>query len=160
MKTTTLVYLFDREKNSICLGMKKRGFGNSKWNGFGGKVLEGEDIYLAALREVSEETDNGVIVDIEDLNEVASINFLYPHQPDWDNHVHVFLVERWDGNPLESEEMRPEWFDISNIPYNRMWPDDILWLPRVLAGERLSAEFSFDKMDELVDSKFSEYTLH
>ncbi len=39
----------------VLLGMKKRGFGIGHWNGFGGKVEEGESIEEAAKREVKEE---------------------------------------------------------------------------------------------------------
>ena len=35
-KLLTLVFL--REGGKVLLGMKKRGFGVGKWNGFGGKV--------------------------------------------------------------------------------------------------------------------------
>ena len=35
-KLLTLVFLRDGSK--VLLGMKKRGFGAGKWNGFGGKV--------------------------------------------------------------------------------------------------------------------------
>ena len=35
--------------------MKKRSFGAGKWNGFGGKVKEGEEIHEAAKRETKEE---------------------------------------------------------------------------------------------------------
>ena len=41
-KVLTLVYIRDDEK--ILLGLKKRGFGTGKWNGFGGKVQAGETI--------------------------------------------------------------------------------------------------------------------
>lgn len=34
----------------ILLGLKKRGFGEGKWNGFGGKVEPGETIPQAAAR--------------------------------------------------------------------------------------------------------------
>ena len=47
----------DYTKNSlILLGMKKRGFGTGKWNGFGGKVEAGESNEQAALRELKEES--------------------------------------------------------------------------------------------------------
>ena len=36
-KILTLVFL--REGTRVLLGMKKRGFGVGKWNGFGGKVM-------------------------------------------------------------------------------------------------------------------------
>lgn len=34
----------------VLLGMKKRGFGAGKWNGFGGKVQQGETIEEGARR--------------------------------------------------------------------------------------------------------------
>lgn len=40
---------------SVLLGLKKRGFGTGKWNGFGGKVEPGETIRQAAIREMKEE---------------------------------------------------------------------------------------------------------
>ena len=36
--------------------MKKRGFGEGRWNGFGGKLHEGETCEEAALRELEEES--------------------------------------------------------------------------------------------------------
>jgi len=35
--------------------MKKRGFGVGKWNGYGGKLDEGESIEQCAIRELEEE---------------------------------------------------------------------------------------------------------
>ena len=62
-KLLTLVFL--REGEKVLLGMKKRGFGEGKWNGFGGKVEAGETIIEAAAREVKEEC--GYIVQTQDL---------------------------------------------------------------------------------------------
>jgi 8-oxo-dGTP pyrophosphatase MutT (NUDIX family) len=39
----------------LLLGMKKRGFGAGKWNGFGGKIEVGETPRAAAIREMKEE---------------------------------------------------------------------------------------------------------
>jgi hypothetical protein len=39
--------------------------------------------------------------------------------------------------------MRPQWFAFENIPYTKMWADDILWLPHVLAGKNISGQFDF-----------------
>jgi 8-oxo-dGTP diphosphatase/2-hydroxy-dATP diphosphatase len=44
----------------VLLGMKKRGFGMGKWNGFGGKLHDGESIEDATRRETLEEC--GVII--------------------------------------------------------------------------------------------------
>ena len=45
-----LTLLFVLEPGRVLLGMKKRGFGVGRWNGFGGKVQEGETIEEGAIR--------------------------------------------------------------------------------------------------------------
>ena len=47
-KVLTLVFI--RDGAHILLGLKKRGFGMGRWNGFGGKVEHGETILQAAKR--------------------------------------------------------------------------------------------------------------
>lgn len=47
-KLFTLVLMKDSDR--ILLGLKKRGFGQGRWNGFGGKVEPGETILQAAHR--------------------------------------------------------------------------------------------------------------
>lgn len=47
-KLYTLVFVHSASK--VLLGMKKRGFGIGRWNGFGGKVQAGESIEAAARR--------------------------------------------------------------------------------------------------------------
>ena len=45
-----LTLLFVLEPGRVLLGMKKRGFGMGRWNGFGGKVQAGETIEEGAIR--------------------------------------------------------------------------------------------------------------
>lgn len=47
-KLLTLVMVV--QPGRVLLGMKKRGFGVGRWNGFGGKVQAGETIEDAARR--------------------------------------------------------------------------------------------------------------
>lgn len=49
-KLLTLVLIV--QPGRVLLGMKKRGFGAGKWNGFGGKVQPEETIEDAARRQV------------------------------------------------------------------------------------------------------------
>ena len=49
-KVLTLVLVRDVPQRRILLGMKKRGFGAGKWNGFGGKLEPGESVQEAAKR--------------------------------------------------------------------------------------------------------------
>ena len=124
----------------ILLGMKKRGFGMGKWNGFGGKVEVGETIEDAMKRELQEE----VSLVAQKMHEVAQFDFYFPNDPVI-MEVHVFMITEFSGEMTESEEMLPKWFDITEIPYSEMWPDDHYWLPRVLQGEKFSGYFKFDE---------------
>ena len=47
------------KENKVLLGMKKRGFGVGRWNGFGGKIEQGETTEQGVRRELSEEVGIG-----------------------------------------------------------------------------------------------------
>jgi 8-oxo-dGTP pyrophosphatase MutT (NUDIX family) len=127
--------------------MKKRGFGEGRWNGVGGKLEDGESIEAAMRRETQEE----ICVTPIQYEQVADLHFdeYFKGAPTVMN-VHVFIAREWDGEPTESEEMRPEWFDVERIPYDDMWPDDPYWLPQVLYGQIITADFTLDQDDAIV----------
>ena len=139
MKWFTLSYLI--KDNQICLGLKKRGFGVGKWNGFGGKVEKSESVVEAAIRELNEESL--VTVDSKDLRQVLDVEFFFKDG----KHLRVptFFVHQWKGDPTETEEMKPAWFDFDKIPYDKMWSDDIYWMPRVFKGETLRGKVWFEE---------------
>ena len=154
LRDSTLMFLIkkDSEKiTDICLAMKKRGFGMNRWNGSGGKVEPGENINEATIRETREE----IGVEIKEMNKIAELLFYFPHNTAWNQKVHVYFSEKWEGEPSESEEMKPQWFSVDNIPYSSMWPDDILWLPKVLNGELIKAGFVFGEGDVINESDVS-----
>lgn len=57
--------------------------------------------------------------------------------------VHVLAAHDWEGEPVETEEMAPEWFFMDMIPYTKMWEVDEQWLPLILAGHTVMGEFTF-----------------
>ncbi len=136
-KVLTLAYLL--KEDSLCLAMKKRGFGEGNWNGFGGKVEDGESIEAGAIREIVEES--GVVVTASDLEKVAIVEFFFKDEKHLE--VHTFFIRRWEGEPRETEEMRPDWFLYADIPYKKMWADDEYWMPRALKGEKLLGKVWF-----------------
>ena len=149
MRDSTLIFLIQKQENKISkilLAMKKRGFGKGKWNGVGGKV-EDETILQAAIRETKEEID----VIASDLKKVAELEFDFLHEPDWGQKVHVFITETWEGDPKESEEMMPQWYEVENIPYNEMWPDDEHWFPHMFEENLITGTFKFKENDEIVE---------
>ena len=145
MNSATLCFLINDKK--VLLGMKKKGFGAGKWNGFGGKVNENESIEEAAIREMREESG----VAINSAEKLAELIFVFPHKKEWDQTVHVFVADEWSGEIMESDEMHPEWFDFSEIPFDRMWADDKFWLPLVLENKNVKAKFVFKEDNETIE---------
>lgn len=142
----TLYMVYDNKR--ILLGMKKRGFGQGRWNGFGGKIEVDESIETAAFRELKEE----VGLEVKNIDKRAVLTFKFQGESD-ELEVHVFSVIEWQGEPKETEEMRPQWFLLGNIPYKDMWPDDKLWLLLFLQGKKLEAQFYFQDKNKLLDYK-------
>ncbi len=140
MLETTLCLL--KKDNKILLAMKKKGFGEGKYNGVGGKIKKGETPEEAMIRETEEE----ILVTPTKYEKVGIIEFDEFYKGKKENVVfHLYIVSEWQGKPTESEEMNPRWFDIQKIPYDRMLPDDKYWLPLILEGKKIRAYFDFDE---------------
>lgn len=125
----------------LLLGMKKRGFGVGRWNGFGGKVQPGESIETAAKRELFEEC--GIRPEYMEKRGILHFDFQDPAETPLE--VHIYKIEEFTGLPMESEEMKPQWFDFMDIPFREMWPDDLFWVPIFLKGRTFRGRFLFDK---------------
>lgn len=137
---TTLCLL--KRNNEILLAMKKRGFGEGKYNGVGGKIEFDETPEDAMIRETQEEIN---VTPIK-YEKVGLIEFDEYYKGNKQNLVfHLYMVYDWTGKISESEEMSPKWFNINNIPYEKMFPDDKYWLPLILKGKKVKAYFDFDE---------------
>ncbi|MEK7642737.1 MAG: 8-oxo-dGTP diphosphatase [Patescibacteria group bacterium] len=124
----------------VLLGMKKRGFGVGRWNGFGGKVENKETIETSAIREMKEEVN----LEPKEMHKVGIIEFSFENDPKI-LEVHIFKVGDFIGEPKESEEMKPEWFNFDEIPFQQMWPDDEYWFPYLLNGKLFRGKYHFDR---------------
>jgi 8-oxo-dGTP diphosphatase len=150
--TPTCLCLLTRTRadgtREVLLGQKKTGLGTGKVVALGGHVEPGESAAEAAAREVKEES--GLRVTPGSLARVAHVTFLFPAHPAWDMTVEIFTAADWAGEPAESDEVTPQWFPVAALPFDRMWQDAPHWLPRVLAGERLTATFSYADDNEAI----------
>jgi len=132
----------------VLLGLKKRGFGAGKWNGFGGKIEIGETPRAAAIREMREEagitleeaalSKRGVLLQEFERTEApqvadAAISSALGTHPMME--IHLYLAERYSGSLAESDEMRPQWWALPDVPYAHMWADDQHWLPVLLSQD-------------------------
>lgn len=139
----TLGFLIKDRK--VWLAIKTRNIGQGRWNGYGGGIEpEDKNIIDCLKREVKKECE--VQISEKATEKVAIIDF---HNTKSDGEtfvckVHVFFIKDWQGEPKESEEMAtPTNFEISNLPFENMMPADREWLPLVLEGKKLIAEYHY-----------------
>jgi 8-oxo-dGTP diphosphatase len=133
------------DQNNLILGFKKRGLGQDLFNGFGGHIEEGEYPILAAQRELSEEAKIDVPVQL--LNPVGVLDF----EGVAEDSIRVFLfilhLEETtisDSEFIETDEMKPMIVKRTEIPWEKMWPDDPHWLPHILRGDIVEGKFTFE----------------
>ncbi len=151
MTKKVLTLCIVHQDTNVLLGMKKRGFGAGRWNGFGGKVLENEGIEDATRRETLEEAG----ITVGELSEMGVLEFEFRGDPQI-LEVHVFKAANFSGDPTETEEMKPQWFEVAEIPYDTMWPDDIYWMPLFLKGKKFTGRFLFGKGDRILEQSLQE----
>jgi 8-oxo-dGTP pyrophosphatase MutT (NUDIX family) len=153
MKKFETTWLAVIKGGKILLGEKQRGFGAGKYNGIGGKLENGETDDEAAAREFFEE----VSAEPLGLRKVGEIVFDEYYKGEHEqNTMYLFLAADLRGEPQPSDEMTPKWFDLSKIPYGKMLPDDRIWLPRILAGQKIRGYFKFDEDMNLLENKIEE----
>lgn len=143
-KVMNLVMLYNDKQ--ILLAMKKRGFGAGRWNGYGGKVGEGESVEASALRELKEEAN---ITGLS-LTPVGLLRFIFPEPDPKELEVHVFKNDNFHGQAEETEEMKPQWFNHADIPFADMWPDDAHWIPLLLAGQQFEGTIWFKDENAII----------
>lgn len=137
----------------VLLGLKQTGFGRGKIVGIGGHVEPGETDEQAVVREVLEET--GVVLQVEDLADAGSVQFVFPARPEWNMSTRLFTARTWHGEPAPSDEILPEWFRVDTLPVERMWQDADHWLPVVLEGRRINVVVTMHTDNESVASSQS-----
>jgi len=138
VRVETLLYIV--KNNKILLIEKKRGLGAGLYNGVGGKVEDGELPLNAAIRECEEEIGIKPL-DPEWMGVLEFINDGSVY-----SYVHVFISEDFKGDLHETDEAKPVWFPLDKIPYDKMWEDDVYWLPIVIIErKKIYGSFQFEK---------------
>ncbi|MFC7212802.1 8-oxo-dGTP diphosphatase [Saliphagus sp. GCM10025334] len=153
MIEATLCFVLDGD--DVLLIEKQRGLGEGWYNGPGGKLEGGETPRECAVREVREEV--GLEIPLKALEQAGELTFTL----DGEVHTvcHVFRTEVYDGEPVATEEAHPVWVSVDDVPYDRMWEDDHLWLPAVLDGDTVEGTFAFEGGGPLDEAEFVDYDL-
>lgn len=68
---------------------------------------------------------------------------------------YIYNIHEWSGTPQETDEIKPEWFKLDKIPFNRMWSDDIRWLRQTLSGVVVTGSIRHDEQGYINDLCFS-----
>jgi mutator protein MutT len=143
-KITTLCKVYKPPK--ILLGLKKRGFGEGRWNGFGGKLQDGETLEENVVREMQEECG----ITPTKFEKRGVMYFEFQEIPDQVYEVNVFAIIEYEGEPVETEEMNPRWFNVNALPWDKMWDDDKIWYPLFLEGKKFEGNFLFDRDEKVI----------
>lgn len=122
----------------ILLIEKKRGLGQGKVNAPGGRLDPGETPEACAIRETMEE------LHVKPLNPVNRGRIRFQFTDGYALECWVFSATDHEGTATETDEAVPLWTPVDQIPYERMWADDVLWLPHMLQGHNLEGTFLFD----------------
>ncbi|MCL1946199.1 MAG: 8-oxo-dGTP diphosphatase [Chitinivibrionia bacterium] len=139
-----LSFVFNKERDEVLLIHKKRGLGKGKINAPGGRIEPNESDFEAAIRETQEE----VCLTPKELKKVGELNFYFTDG--YSLKGFVFVSQKYVGEIKETDEAKPFWCKMSQIPYKNMWADDIFWLPLMLSGEKFRGYFVFEK-DKMLD---------
>ncbi len=143
-QTTNLCYLL--RDDEVLLIYKKRGLGQGKWNGPGGKVENGESPEGAAKREVAEETGYQPLK----LESIGYLEFIWEAGEEHNNQrTYIYTCHEFSGDLHESEECLPKWWKIRDIPLDQMWDDDKHWLLEALKTGQVQKRFYFDKNNQV-----------
>jgi len=139
----------------VLLGEKKTGeIGKGLFNGPGGKCEYQESPEACLIRESWEELRLRILAGM--LRHVAVLHCYAGGRKM--QIVHVYRAELTEQYPEETEDMRPGWFPVCGLPYDRMHEGDKDWFEKVLIGKRFTAHIHYERPGEgLIGIAFRRY---
>jgi 8-oxo-dGTP diphosphatase len=143
-QVATLLFVVEAER--VLLIRKKRGFGQGKINGPGGKLDPGETPRACALRETEEE----LCIRAQGVEEAGQLFFQFTDG--FSIHGYVFRADTYEGTPTETDEAIPLWFGLESLPFEEMWEDDRHWFPHLLSRQYFMGYFTFEG-DQMLDCR-------
>ena len=125
MKISTLCYI---KKNNQTLMLhrikKKNDIHKNKWNGLGGKLIEGESPEECVKREVLEES--GLIIESPKLHGIITFP-KFDEIDDWI--VFVYTAKNFEGNLIECNEGKLNWVSDDQLLSLNLWEGDKIFIP-------------------------------
>lgn len=142
-------------EGQVLLGRKKRSFAAGKWNGFGGKP-EAEDctIFDTAHRELEEEAG----ITCPWMRLIGLLTFRFQDGSPYKDVV-MFRSDGIVGAPQETDEMRPQWFDMDVLPFDDMLEGDRDWFPLFRARQPFIVSYVCSEPDVVVSYRVRAATI-
>ena len=141
MKISTLCYI---KKNNQTLMLhrikKKNDIHKNKWNGLGGKLIEGESPEECVKREVLEES--GLIIESPKLHGIITFP-KFDEIDDWI--VFVYTAKNFEGNLIECNEGKLNWVSDDQLLSLNLWEGDKIFIPWLSQEKFFSAKFIYKK---------------
>jgi 8-oxo-dGTP diphosphatase len=148
----TLCFITCDEDVLLLQGAPDKRLWANRYNGVGGHVERGEDVYAAALREICEETGWSAD-DVRDLVLRGLVNVDAGDSPAGVM-LFVFTARALQRQTCSSDEGRLEWIARRQLLDYPLVEDLTILLPRLLAlpddAPPLFAHYSYDQNDQLV----------
>ncbi|MBU0975197.1 MAG: NUDIX domain-containing protein [Patescibacteria group bacterium] len=147
---TQAVVCYLLKPGQVLLGLRKKvalDLGKYLITGIGGKIENGESAEEAVAREVEEE----IKVKLQELTRIGKVIFLFPNKPAWNQEVYIYASTRWEGEPTETEPIKPNWYSTDKLPASQMWEDNLYIIPEVLKGKKIDAIFLYDNNKRVVE---------
>lgn len=154
------------DENNVILGLRKSSstdLGLGLIAGIGGKHELGESDEECFIREFKEEVgtiiENGqenIVCQPLEFKKVGRVRFFFKNKPiesSWNQDVAVYACTKWAGTPVETESTKPLTFNSSKIPFERMWPDNQYWIPKLLNNEQFNAVFIYEDAKQIAEYK-------
>lgn len=134
----------------ILLKKETEGMGNGKWVGLSVELDRNSDPAHCAATLLKREV--GLVAPRPLLHGVCNFYKGTAELPFVK--AHIFSVKVPGGIGSRSRGMR--WFNLGSIPYDKMWDDDLFWLPLVVNGRRFNGSFVYDRnMKRVVNYRIS-----